>query len=170
MKPIPSFSFEPATEEMAVSVGERMCEGDARECRLMSGSEPVEAILAAIRNMQLTDDKCLACVINGQPEMIFGIKRESYLSDVGIVWMLHTDVPENWGLMFAKYSRKALMDLFEESECRMISNFVLAENLRTVRWLMWLGFKFDVHFIKEGHKWLHFYMTKGADDGRSGRA
>ena len=170
MKPIPSFYFLPSTVEDAYSIGLRLCEGDALEARLMTGKDPAEATVDSYLMTYAMSGEVMTCWINGSPEMIFGIRRGELLSDNGIVWMLHTDVPARWGLMFAKYSRTALANLFDSSDCRRIENFVLADNVRTIRWLQFLGFKFDFHFIMSSRRWLHFYMSKEADNGCCGRA
>lgn len=75
---------------------------------------------------------------DGKVICVFGINRRSPLSNVGVPWLVGTDLIYKRHREFARASRQ-YFDRFSLVFSQM-ENFVLAENRATVRWLKWLGF------------------------------
>jgi len=78
---------------------------------------------------------------DGRVICAFGINRRSTLSNVGVPWLVGTDLVETHARRFARQSRDYL-DRFSRVFPQM-ENFCLEENRVTVRWLKWLGFDMD---------------------------
>jgi hypothetical protein len=118
-----------------------------------------------VRHMRLSDRReiyYLAALtpttVDGVPEMLFGICRRSQLSDVGVPWLLGTDVVDRHQFAFRR-SREYFRRF--ERAFPVMENHALAENFITLRWLQWLGFDmsepqpygvFGVPFVRFGRR------------------
>lgn len=112
-------------------------EVDRRELYMLTRLEPADA-LALTLSMSVATWTALE---DGEVICVFGISRRSPLSNVGVPWLVGTDLIYRHWRRFAKQSRDfydRFAAVFPEME-----NFVLAENTPTVRWLSWLGFDMD---------------------------
>lgn len=107
---------------------------DRRELYMLSRLEPMAAL-------SLTLALSVASwtgFMDGKIVCVFGISRKAPLSEIGVPWLVGTDlIAENYR-PFARISREyyaRFAKAFPQME-----NFVLADNAVTVRWLKWLGF------------------------------
>lgn len=80
-------------------------------------------------------------LVNGEPCVIWGVARRTFLSDVGVPWLLGTPLAEQYQFRFGRATRV----YFEEAASRfpVMENYALAENRKTIRWLKWLGFDME---------------------------
>lgn len=74
-------------------------------------------------------------MVDGKPEAMAGITRQG---DNGLVWLLATDVAEVYPHQFLRASRRELNAVRDNYD--RIHNFVDARNVKSIRWIKWLGF------------------------------
>lgn len=118
-------------------VADNMREADKIECRLASGLSPMEALLKGVEASQY----CSVVVINGRPCAVVGLTIISLLSGVGVPWMLATHDAVKNRRVFINNSRQGVEDM--RSICPNLFNYVHVDNTISIRWLKWMGFKFD---------------------------
>lgn len=80
---------------------------------------------------------CMTIVKDGEPIGMFGVRGESVVGSVGIVWALGTDRIKEVPMTVLMRSRKYIDQML--SIYPMLTNFVHAENLVSLRWLKKLG-------------------------------
>lgn len=163
--PLPSIFFTEPTDDLVLSVADRLTEMDVLEARLMCGADEREAMLQSVRHTQWMEGPCMVCLIDGVPELVCGASRDGMLCDHGQIWMLRTDAVALHRKAFLEQSRIVLASLVRDSGCSYLANWCLAENRRSIRWLQWLGFTFDRDVFFLGHMWRHFYITPEAVNG-----
>lgn len=169
--PYPPVYFTYPEDDLVLSVADRLASMDDMEARIMSKTDPREAMMQSVRRSVDMGGIVLVCMIDGSPELVCGACRNELLSGNGQIWMLHTDeVERKQHRKFVKLSRIVLEALVQGSHCDYLDNWCLAENTRAIRWLQWLGFHFDRDMEINGHTWRHFYITTGDIYGSSGRA
>ena len=77
-------------------------------------------------------------LVNGRVMAIWGVGKLTQLSDVGIPWMLTSELVENSYRTFLRHSKHLLNDM--KKEAVVFSNVVDVRNTVSIRWLKWLGF------------------------------
>lgn len=82
------------------------------------------------------------------------------LTGLGIPWLLGTDDAVRNKRVFINHSKQALEEM--KSICPNLFNFVHEDNTVNIRWLKWLGFKFDEPepIGKNGAMFRRFYIGK----------
>lgn len=140
----------------AMEIGDRLCPADAMEAELATGRPAMYAPHSCLLDTVQGGGAAAVCLINGRPEMIWGVRRKGLLTSDDEIWMLRTEEPEKYGLRFARESRRQLCELVQKSGLSRFENIVHRDNEVAIRWLKWLGFRFD---RKVGRKWLHFQAT-----------
>lgn len=78
-------------------------------------------------------DRQIACVV--------GIMGPTILSDVGYIWMLHTDLALEHQFIFVRRSQLWVEKLMERYQT--VSGHCKVDNFSGQRWLRWLGAEFD---------------------------
>lgn len=102
------------------------------------------AMLTPERAMELTVARSLVTLCgrwDGKIACVFGIARQSSLSDIGVPWLLGTELVREVGPQFLWRSRwyvQQMAEAFPKQE-----NYVHANNTHAVDWLRWLGFDMD---------------------------
>lgn len=120
--------------EHGAYVAAHMRHMDRKEIYYMSALDPASAV-------KVTTAHAVAAwtaLVDGVPACIFGITRATRLSDIGVPWLMGTDVLDDHAMALAFRSRPYI-ERFKRAFPKM-ENHVLAENARVVRWLRWLGF------------------------------
>lgn len=140
----------------AMEIGERLCPADAEEAALATGRSAKYAPQACLADTVRSGGVVAVCLINGRPEMIWGVRRQGLLTSAGEVWALRTAEPEKYSLRFARESRRQLVYMVNLSGLSRFENVVHRKNRAAIRWLKWLGFRID---RKVGRNWLHFQAT-----------
>lgn len=80
-------------------------------------------------------------LVDGAPVCMFGVAPRSVLSGEGIPWMLGTNALEAAQVPFLRTCRPvvaAMRDAYPR-----LANFIDERNTVAMRWLRWLGFRFD---------------------------
>lgn len=124
-----------AVETDIPDIAGRMRAADVAEVAASSGRSPQEALEFSLRKSSLAR----TAVIDGRPEVMFGVGDINVLTRTGAPWLLGTDaVTENY-VAFLRGSvdwRDQLLLRYD-----VLVNAVDDRNLASKRWLRWLGFK-----------------------------
>lgn len=86
-------------------------------------------------------DWALTGLIDGEPVCMFGVAPVSILNGEGAPWMLGTEQLEQAQVAFLRACRGVVADM--ERTYPRLMNVVDARNTVAIRWLRWLGFRFD---------------------------
>lgn len=140
----------------AMELGERLCPADIEEAELATGRPARFAPHSCLLDTVRSGGVAAVCLINGRPEMIWGVRRQGLLTSTGEVWALRTADPEKYGIRFARESRRQLVEMVNLSGLSRFENVVHRKNRAAIRWITWLGFRID---RKVGRNWLHFQAT-----------
>ena len=130
-------TFSEVTEEDIQFVADNMRQADKDEVLASNNYTPRECLDESIKISYFA----YTVNFNAAPVMIFGLVKRSALSDTGIPWALGTDGVFTGKREFLKRS-VVLRDMMLE-ECDILTNYVHCDNKQSIRWLKWLGFKFD---------------------------
>lgn len=146
----------PARGKHCRSIGRRLRASDRLEVRRSGRLGPV----AALRQSMANSD-AFTVLIDGRPEIMFGIGDLDVLAGVGGVWLLGTEaIGRNWR-WFLRATAEGLPGLFTRHT--VLRNVVDRDNAASLRWLAWLGAEFlgavDIH----GHPFVLFEMRKRRD-------
>ena len=98
---------------------------------------PEDAIYISIKSAF----KSFTVLIDGRPEIIFGINPISLVGNDAIIWMLSSERINDIGRRFAKHTRRYInyfLSLYSN-----LYNFVIVENHTSIKWLKINGAKFE---------------------------
>jgi hypothetical protein len=92
----------------------------------------------------------------GEVAAMFGVAYRSLVSDVGVPWLLSSQLVDGIWLSFARHSRAFvgyMLSLFPGG----LENYVDAGYPRCIAWLRWCGFTLDGSPVPMGHTGAPFY-------------
>lgn len=112
----------------------RLRASDVAEVLAMTGEGPLEALAYSYATAK--GDAWVA-EVGGRPVALFGVSP-SPAPDIGVVWMLGTD--QAFGRRVMRYSR-LFIDILHR-KYQTLTNYIDADNAKTIRWLIWCGFSF----------------------------
>lgn len=117
-----------------------------------------EPALYALGRGFANSEKCWTAEYRGRPAAMFGVVPT--ISDgstpvVGTIWLLGTDDINLFGYRFLTESKTWLARLEEGYD--VVGNVVDARNLKHIKWLKWLGFKFVRTIPQHGIHRLPFH-------------
>lgn len=95
-------------------------------------------------------------MIDGVPEVMFGVGDLNILAGVAAPWLLGTDAVETHYVAFLRRSvgfRDQLLQRYS-----VLTNFVDARNRASIRWLRWLGFTFSDPVEFRGQEFRQFEL------------
>ena len=150
-------TFRPPTEADLDYLALNMREMDVRECWLVGGVGPREALATGVRDSLWT----YVAEIEGKPVSMFGVAPDGLLGDDGAPWMLSVEGVERHArttLLCAPRFVRAMSDSFER-----LANVVHADNRSAIRFLTWCGFAFGQPVKIGGEAFLPFEMTRQAE-------
>lgn len=124
----------PVTKAHVASVASRMRECDRREIWAASHSRPRASLQRGVACSSLT----LTGLVEGRPVCILGVAPVSLLTGVGTPWMLATSGLERAARPMLRLSLPIVEAMNERFPT--LVNYVDARNMKTIRWLDWLGF------------------------------
>ena len=117
------------------TVSGRMRQSDQDEIMASSGITPFQALHDGF----LRSAYCWTALTDNEPCAMFGVVRESPISNKGIPWLLATDQmrlnKKRFLIDGVKYMR-LILEIFPD-----LYNFVDTRNKESIRWLKWLGFE-----------------------------
>ncbi len=144
------FKFRDACAYDAHHIGAHMRASDAKECFLMSGKGPEEALLCSIQQSRYA----ISVIEYGKPILAFGVKDAAALGDYGVIWMLSTKRVKEIPRTFVRGSIDVVSTFLRFYSC--LENYVYSENHVSRRWLRWLGFKETGAHVISGETFYHF--------------
>jgi hypothetical protein len=133
----------PAEPRHIRTIAKRMRRADVEEILAASGKTPVQALAHT-------------ALINGRPEMMFGVGDLNILAGVGAPWLLGTDEVVRHQTAFLRGSRDWLDQLLQRYS--VLRNFVDDRNKVSIRWLKWLGFSLLDPVDMGGHAFRLFEL------------
>lgn len=132
-----------------------MRQADQDEVMAITGKPVLVALSASFRRSSI----CMVALVDGQPEVIFGVGDLNILTATGAPWLLGSEVVVTHRSEFLRRSvhwRDQLLKRYS-----VLKNVVDARNTVAIRWLRWLGFGFSEPFPHRGHDLMLFEMRAG---------
>ena len=80
-------------------------------------------------------------LIDGKPEISFGINPISLVGNESLIWMLSSERIRDIGFRFARHSRRYIDNFLELYS--YLFNYCSVENRVTLKWLFLCGAKFE---------------------------
>lgn len=136
-------------------IAARMRQADVDEVQASSGRSALVALAFSYRKSSFAR----TVLVNGQPEMMFGVGDLNVLAGVGAPWLLGTDAVERNFRVFLRGSidwRNQLLARYS-----VMRNLVDDRNVVSKRWLQWLGFRLLDPIEYRGHTFRIFEMRAG---------
>lgn len=125
----------PADVSHIASIAARMRDADVREVMAVSGRTPREALEISLRNTSLA----WTGLINGRPEVMFGVGDLNILTSTAAPWLLGTVAVETNYRQFLRRSLDWRDQLLRRYD--VLKNVVDDRNEVSKRWLRWMGFE-----------------------------
>lgn len=144
----------PARAAHIRSIAKRMRKADCDEIAAASGKTPAEALIYSLRKSSFA----WTAMINGRPEVMFGIGDLNVLAGVGAPWLLGTDAVERNYVAFLRQSVEFRDQLLRRYP--VMRNFVSDDNRASKRWLKWLGFTLSDPVDMRGHPFRLFELRQ----------
>lgn len=143
----------PAQASHIRSIANRMRVADRLEVDRASGKTPVAALSYSFRH---SDRFRFTALVDGRPEVMFGVADLSILAGIGAVWLLGTDAVDEHFITFLRRSRQWRSKLF--GQYSILRNFVDDQNAVSLRWLKWMGATFSEPVDIRGSSFRLFEM------------
>ncbi|WP_026792985.1 hypothetical protein [Pleomorphomonas oryzae] len=143
----------PACAAHCQSIGERLRLSDEVEVWRAGRVGPVEAL-----RRSMSQSTAFTVLIDGQPEIMYGVGDLDVLAGIGGVWLLGTDaIARNWR-WFLRATAEGLPSLFTRHT--VLRNAVDRDNFPSLRWLKWLGATFLTEVDVHGYPFIVFELRK----------
>lgn len=136
-KSTPILEIVPAGMDHVASIAARMRQADVDEVWASSRSTPHQALMFSLQR----STEAWTAMLDGRPEVMFGVARISVLGGTGIAWLLGTDTAAEHSRLFVRQSAEWRGKLLERYD--VLRNFVSDQNEVSVRWLRWMGAVFS---------------------------
>ena len=128
------YAIIPATRQHIDHIAPKMRKADAAEVWASSAVRPRLALLGSL----LASRDANTGTVDEEPICMFGIGVGTPFASAASPWLLGTDLIEQHAIAFLRLNKKYLQDAREKYP--VLSNYVDARNLASIRWLSWLGF------------------------------
>jgi hypothetical protein len=132
-----NYGIEPATQDHVAAMLPYVRKADRDEVFASSGSA-MEVILPICVG---SAREAWAGLVDGQVACIFGVNGRTILSEVGVPWMIGTDLIAKHAKAFLRRNKKMVAVML--SLYPTLINYVDVRNVKAIEWLRWLGFVFD---------------------------
>ncbi len=113
---------------------ENIREDDVNEIKAIGG----KTVRECINETKDIEDNSWVWEHEGKVMCIFGVNPIEDEDCVGAIWMLATKFFDEHEMIFAKTCKSILNEII--TKFKYIFNYVHAENLKSIKWLEWLGF------------------------------
>jgi len=133
-----------------------MREADRLEVHAAAGKTPGQALAFSLRKSSFAR----TWIVDGRPELMFGVGDLNVLAGSGAPWLLGTDVVLAHQTEFLRSSLEWRGQLLRRYS--ILRNFVDARNEVSVRWLRWLGFSLSDPVEHRGHT-FYIFELRSAD-------
>jgi hypothetical protein len=142
----------PATIQHLNEVKDDFKSIDNKECYLISGRTPSEVIAEEISQK----NSVTVALADGVPVAFWGFKQMNWLLQSATPWLLATKHINKCKKSFVQASKRYFNQF--TNRYKYLENYVLAENIWSIRWLKWLGFSVDKPKDIKGFQWRRFHM------------
>jgi hypothetical protein len=149
-------TFRPPTPSDLDDLAARMREMDRKECELVAGLAPREALQQCVDG----GEAATVAEVDGKVACIFGWTPASFLGADGYPWMLCADGIEKHARILLTCAPRFLGEM--QGECERLSNVVHAHNRSAIRFLAWCGFSFGEMLEVKGEPFIHFEWRRQA--------
>lgn len=145
-----------ATEADADFIARRVRKADFDEIVASSGKHPYYAMIQGLSH----STSAKTATFNGEPACMWGVAPGGMILQVGVPWMVGTDLLDQHAKAFLRRCRKPVMSLLDGYAILM--NYVDARNVRAVEWLAFCGFTVDdaEPFGLSGQPFHKFWMSR----------
>ncbi len=144
----------PARASHIRSIARRMRKADRDEVFASSRKTPAQALAYSLRKSSLA----YTGMVDGRPEVMFGVGDINILAEIGAPWLLGTDAVEANSVAFLRRSVRWREQLL--ARYRVLRNLVDDRNTVSKRWLGWLGFKLFDPIEVGGYSFRLFEMRR----------
>lgn len=145
----------PAEKSHIRSIARRMRKADRDEVWAGSRKTPAQALAFSLRKSSIA----WTVIIDGRPEIMFGVGDLNILAGIGSPWLLGTNAIEKHSRAFWRRSPEFRDQLL--SRYLVLRNLVDARNTVSIRWLRRLGFTLMDPINVRGHKFHLFELRAG---------
>ncbi len=128
------YEIVPATREHVEELAAKMRQEDVDEVWAFAHLTPLEAV-------QMSFDGTLdaqAGLADGELVCIFGVVRDSILSETGYPWLLCTPLVKKHAMAFLRRTKDYMTSM--RQKFWILENYGDARNVEALRWMKWLGF------------------------------
>lgn len=141
----------PATVEHAIAIAADVRAPDAAEIWASTMQVPELALRSGLR----FSDQAMTGLIDGEPVCMWGVVTESMIGRIGVPWMLGTSKLDKLARVFLRHCREPLLEMMQGYG--KLINYVDARNLRTIKWLRFMGFHVEPETQPYGVSGLPFH-------------
>lgn len=131
----------PPSEAQIEHIGNHLRAIDRLEAVLFSALLPLEAVRESVAGSSV----CRVATVDDEPVCIFGIAAGS---NHHLPWMVGTDAMDHQPPLRIMAQAKRFMRDYSDLH---LKNVILAENVKSIRFLLGLGFSFSESFQYEGY-------------------
>lgn len=146
-------SLIPTLQAHIEHVAERVRDADRREIWASHYMTPLEGLRWGLEESTHITTGCA----DGEPVVIYGVARGSYVPDLGVPWMIASsrlDEPDV-AIRFLRQCREPLVAFLEDYA--ILTNHVDARNTRAIKWLQYMGFDVEQEAKPYGAQGLPFH-------------
>ena len=131
------FSVRPASDRDIARVIGNMRDADRMELAAISPLAPEQTFRQTIAR---SEGVMAGCVLD-EPAALMGVAHRSIAGSVGLPWMLGTELVQEYQFVFLRYCKPWIAEQLDR--WNTLEGWVSVDNTRSIRWLRWLGFKFE---------------------------
>lgn len=149
----------PAHSDHIFWLANNMSEADRDECDALAMG-PFRALTDSLNRSAAA----WTGMVNDEPVVMFGVTPIDILGGIGSPWLLGTDEARRHAFTFLRLNKQYLPKML--SLFPVLANYVDARHDVAIRWLKWLGFRFDpepVPYGIWGLPFLRFQMEKAEE-------
>ncbi len=141
-----------ATLSDALELAAKMREADKEEVWASHHVTPTQSLLFAVSTAHVA----LSVRCDGVLTMIFGVSRRN--GPGACPWMLSSEELDAYAVTFYRMTKDNIQA--QLNAYGYLENYVDVRNTRSIRWLKWLGFKFDepAPYGMDGKPFMRFSM------------
>lgn len=128
----------PSVMSHIIDLHSKIKQSDVDEVMASHGMTAEEALTTSLSN----SSEAYTVMVDGKPEMMFGVVDDENYNDASVIWMLSTDEVFNLVTVrrFMKDAKRYVKHFHQRK--LFLYNYVDERNLRSLSWLRRLGFRF----------------------------
>lgn len=144
-------SILPATVEHAAAMAPLVRPEDRQELWASVMQRPLNAMLSGVKY----SEEAATGFVDGEPVAMWGVVRESFIGNIGVPWMVATELLDKHARTFIRHCRGPVLEMMGKFDT--LQNYVDARNKRAIQWLQWVGFNVEDEAAPFGMLGLPFH-------------